>query len=76
MLIEIVISIVKGKENVRNTHRSQDTSIGTSMGYGLDGWVSIPGRDKRSFYSPQRQDRLSCPPILLLNLLRRLFPLG
>jgi hypothetical protein len=39
-------------------YMSLDSSVGTAMGYGMDGWVSIPGRDKRFFCTPQRPDRL------------------
>jgi hypothetical protein len=31
----------------------QDSSVGITMGYELDIWISIPGRSKRFFSTPQ-----------------------
>jgi hypothetical protein len=32
--------------------RSQDNSVSMEMGYGPDGWGTIPRRDKRFCFSP------------------------
>jgi hypothetical protein len=42
----------------------QDNLVGIATAYGLDGRVSIPGKDKKFISSPQRPDRLwGQPPI-------------
>jgi hypothetical protein len=46
--------------------RSQDTSVGIVMGYGLDGLGLIPGSE-RFFSSPPHPDRLWGPSIRLSN---------
>jgi hypothetical protein len=53
---------------------SWDASVGIATGYGLDGWSSIPGRDKRFFSSPQRPHRFCGPPSFLSSWYRELFP--
>jgi hypothetical protein len=40
---------------------SRDNSVGIAMGYGLDGWGSIPGRSKRFVFFPQPPDWLPLP---------------
>jgi hypothetical protein len=45
----------------------RDSLVSITMGYGLDGWGSIPGRAKRFFSTPQHPDQLWGPPSLLLN---------
>jgi hypothetical protein len=37
---------------------SLDSSFVIVMGYGLDGWGSIPGRGKRFFSTPRHPDWL------------------
>jgi hypothetical protein len=46
------------------------------MGYGLDGWRSIPGTGKRIFFSPQHPDLIWGPPSLISSGYWRLFPRG
>jgi hypothetical protein len=48
--------------------------VGIATGYRLDGWGSIPARDKRVFSSPQHPDRLWGPPSLLSNVNSKIFP--
>jgi hypothetical protein len=38
-------------------HKSRNISVGTAMGYGLDGRISVPGMGKKYFPS-QYPDRL------------------
>jgi hypothetical protein len=45
--------------------RSQDSSVGTATGYGLDNQGWIPGRDNKFFSSSKGLDRLWCPCSLL-----------
>jgi hypothetical protein len=52
---------------------SHGSSVGIAMGYGSDGWGSIPGTDKKAFSSPQRPDLLWGQPSLLYNRYRELF---
>jgi hypothetical protein len=44
------------------------------MGFRLDYWSLIPGKDKILFTSPQCSDQLYAPPILLYSRHRKLFP--
>jgi hypothetical protein len=46
-----------------------------ASGNRLDGWISIPGRSKRSLFSPQCPERLCGPPNLLSDVHLGLFPL-
>jgi hypothetical protein len=46
---------------------SRDSSFGILMGYGLDSWVSIPGRGKRFFSTPHHPDWLWGQLSLLYN---------
>jgi hypothetical protein len=46
---------------------SQNSSIGIAMGYRLNGWRSIPNRDKILFSFPQNPDRLWDQPSLLTD---------
>jgi hypothetical protein len=48
---------------------------GMVTGYGLDGWRSIPGTDKRISFSPQHADLLWGPSSLIANGYRRFLPL-
>jgi hypothetical protein len=41
---------------------SRDSSVRIATGYEVDGQVSIPGRDKLFFSSPQRSDRSGAQP--------------
>jgi hypothetical protein len=62
IFMEIVISVGKEKEKALSTCRNRGSSVGIATSYDLDGWVSIPGRGKRFFSSPQQPDRLWSPP--------------
>jgi hypothetical protein len=53
---------------------SRNSSVGITPGYGLDGRVSIPGREFVAI--PQRPDEHWGPPSLLSNGYRRIFPQG
>jgi hypothetical protein len=53
--------------------RRRGGSAGIATSYGLDDWVSIPGRGKRFFSIPQRPDRLWGPPSLLSSAHQGLF---
>jgi hypothetical protein len=66
ILMEIVISIGKEKEKTCSTYRNRDSSVGIATDYGLDGWVSIPGRAK-GFFSSQRPNRFWGPHSLVPN---------
>jgi hypothetical protein len=52
----------------------RDSSVGITMGCGLDGRGYTPGRDKEFVSTPQRADRLWCPASLLSNGYRGRFP--
>jgi hypothetical protein len=52
--------------------RSRDSSVGITMGYGLDGRGSISGRAKRFPFTPQHPDQFWSPPSLLPNEYRGL----
>jgi hypothetical protein len=54
----------------------RDSSVGIAMGYGVDAQVSITGRGKRFFSTPQRPDQLWGPDSLLSNGYLGLFPQG
>jgi hypothetical protein len=43
------------------------SAVGITTDYGLGGCGSIPDKDKRFFFTPQRPDRLWGPPSLLSN---------
>jgi hypothetical protein len=49
-------------------------SVGLPMNYVLDGHGSIPRQGFEIFSSPQRADKLWCPPSFLYNGYRGTFP--
>jgi hypothetical protein len=61
---------------VVNLSLANYSSVGTAMGYGLNGWGSILDRGKRFFSIPQRPDWLWGAPSLLSNWHRGPFPGG
>jgi hypothetical protein len=61
---------------IRKQEGSRGSSVGLAKGYEMDGQGSISGRDKRSFFTPQRPDRLWGPHSLLPNGYRGSFPEG
>jgi hypothetical protein len=54
--------------------RSQDSSVCTATGYGLDGRGAVPGRGKTFFSTPQPLNQLWGPPSLLSNGYRGVWP--
>jgi hypothetical protein len=57
---------------------SRDRAVGIATGYGLDDrgvGVRVPV-GSRILFSPCRPDRICCPPNLLSNWYRGLFPPG
>jgi hypothetical protein len=59
-----------------NFKKSQDSSDGIAMGYGIDGPGSISGRIMRFFSIPQRSDRFRDPPTLVSNGYRGILSFG
>jgi hypothetical protein len=56
--------------------KNQNSSIGITTVYWLDGGVSIPGKGKKFFSAAQRPDPLWGPLNHQSNGYRRLFPRG
>jgi hypothetical protein len=55
---------------------SRDSSVGITMGYGLDSRDTIPAKGKRFFSSPHRPNQLWSTPSLLSNGYRGPFVCG
>jgi hypothetical protein len=46
---------------------NQDSTVSIVLGYGLDSWSLIPGRDKRFVSNPQCPDQFWCPTYLMFG---------
>jgi hypothetical protein len=53
------------REAETDSDRNEDSSVCVARGYGLNGRVSIPGKDEKFSFTPQLPDRLWSPPTLL-----------
>jgi hypothetical protein len=63
-------------KHAKSLRDSRATSVAIATGYGLGDGVSILGRGKRFFLTPQRPDRLWSPPNLLYTGYRVVSPTG
>jgi hypothetical protein len=53
---------------------SRDTSVGIELGYGLDDWCSIPGRDKTFLFSTVSRHVLPLIKITIKRITLTFFP--
>jgi hypothetical protein len=68
--------IKQGENKYNKTAYNWDSSVGTAMGFELDGRVSIPGRNMSLFPTRQLPDRLWDPARLLSNGYHGIYILG